>query len=361
MLIICPNCGARYAVDPSALQAPGRDVQCSACGHGWFHPVPEADEDGAGPASDPQPDGPTGHTPQPDDDTVSRASAATADLRQAVAATTAAPPGGASVGPAVHSPQGDGGIARPGSDTGHGAAPPRTGEGALAPDTNPARPPAPPAGEASAAEASTPPRLDPRVEQILREEAQRELQSRRAEASTLEVQTDLGLPDGGARRVSARRVTTAQTAVRPADPGTGDVSAAPAAADTNDDGAIPDPSARPGQRQSAARRRLPDIDQIGDRLADGPAHAATGDYPDERSMHRARSRAGYRLGFFAVVGTTMVAMGLYLGAPQLAALMPSAEPWLTLYVIQIDDWRAGFAIWLDDGLRGLTALISPQR
>jgi predicted Zn finger-like uncharacterized protein len=37
MRLVCPNCDAQYEVDDSAIPAAGRDVQCSACGHGWFH------------------------------------------------------------------------------------------------------------------------------------------------------------------------------------------------------------------------------------------------------------------------------------------------------------------------------------
>lgn len=36
MRIICPNCDAQYEIEPALMPADGRDVQCSACGHGWF-------------------------------------------------------------------------------------------------------------------------------------------------------------------------------------------------------------------------------------------------------------------------------------------------------------------------------------
>lgn len=50
MRLICPNCGAHYAIDPRIIPEAGRDVQCSACGHTWFQtrateqttPVPRA-------------------------------------------------------------------------------------------------------------------------------------------------------------------------------------------------------------------------------------------------------------------------------------------------------------------------------
>jgi predicted Zn finger-like uncharacterized protein len=35
MQVTCPNCGARYAVDPMAIGAAGRTVQCVRCSHRW--------------------------------------------------------------------------------------------------------------------------------------------------------------------------------------------------------------------------------------------------------------------------------------------------------------------------------------
>ena len=43
MRLTCPECGAVYEVPESAIPAGGRDVQCTNCGHGWFH-RPDADE-----------------------------------------------------------------------------------------------------------------------------------------------------------------------------------------------------------------------------------------------------------------------------------------------------------------------------
>lgn len=35
MQVTCPNCGARYAVDPLAIGPNGRTVQCVRCRHQW--------------------------------------------------------------------------------------------------------------------------------------------------------------------------------------------------------------------------------------------------------------------------------------------------------------------------------------
>jgi predicted Zn finger-like uncharacterized protein len=43
MQVTCPNCGARYAVDPMAIGPTGRTVQCMRCSHRWRErPVPAA-------------------------------------------------------------------------------------------------------------------------------------------------------------------------------------------------------------------------------------------------------------------------------------------------------------------------------
>lgn len=49
MRLICPNCGAQYAVADDVIPASGRDVQCSNCAHTWFE-TPGASSDDAAPA-----------------------------------------------------------------------------------------------------------------------------------------------------------------------------------------------------------------------------------------------------------------------------------------------------------------------
>lgn len=47
MQLTCPNCSARYLVDPAAIGPTGRTVQCFRCGHKWQArlAVPEGDAD----------------------------------------------------------------------------------------------------------------------------------------------------------------------------------------------------------------------------------------------------------------------------------------------------------------------------
>jgi predicted Zn finger-like uncharacterized protein len=58
MQVTCPQCGARYAVDPSAIGPSGRTVQCARCSHRWFETVKAA------PAAPPLP--PPDERPVPD-------------------------------------------------------------------------------------------------------------------------------------------------------------------------------------------------------------------------------------------------------------------------------------------------------
>ena len=50
MRLSCPSCGAVYEVPDDAIPAGGRDVQCTNCGHTWFHGDAEDDSPAVAPA-----------------------------------------------------------------------------------------------------------------------------------------------------------------------------------------------------------------------------------------------------------------------------------------------------------------------
>jgi predicted Zn finger-like uncharacterized protein len=60
MQVTCPNCRARYAVDPLAIGPAGRTVQCARCSHRWFEIMKLSDN----PAPPPSP--PPVHAPSAD-------------------------------------------------------------------------------------------------------------------------------------------------------------------------------------------------------------------------------------------------------------------------------------------------------
>ena len=49
MIIACPSCNARYAVDAAKIGVSGRTVKCAKCGHAWAQPGVEPDADMAPP------------------------------------------------------------------------------------------------------------------------------------------------------------------------------------------------------------------------------------------------------------------------------------------------------------------------
>src|SRR5262249_4117794 len=51
MQVTCPNCRARYAVDPLAIGAAGRTVQCARCSHRWFETMRLSDNPAPPPSS----------------------------------------------------------------------------------------------------------------------------------------------------------------------------------------------------------------------------------------------------------------------------------------------------------------------
>lgn len=54
MILTCPNCDTRYAVDGAKFPPQGRTVRCAKCGHSW-HQQAEAPEPESQPAPAPQP------------------------------------------------------------------------------------------------------------------------------------------------------------------------------------------------------------------------------------------------------------------------------------------------------------------
>lgn len=145
MRLICPNCDAQYEVEDGAIPPAGRDVQCSNCGHGWFHvPADPILEEAVGTAAAP--------------------------------AAKAPPP--APVAPPAPVPSPAAAVTDAGDDDG-GGAPAAAGVG-----------PAQPVRRA----------IDENLLAILREEAAREAAVRKAEATrAIETQPDLGLPESGRR------------------------------------------------------------------------------------------------------------------------------------------------------------------
>lgn len=64
MIITCPSCSTRYALDPLAVGTDGRRVRCARCGHTWLAVAPPEQIEGAPPPAMPPATFPDG-TPMP--------------------------------------------------------------------------------------------------------------------------------------------------------------------------------------------------------------------------------------------------------------------------------------------------------
>jgi len=289
MRLICPNCGAQYEVDAQVIPESGRDVQCSNCGHTWFQ----------------------------------RPASQDADLADELGMDLS---GGAQEAEPEVAPQPE--------PEPHPAPEP---EEEIWPEDHEA----PEAGEAEEEPAQGPARreLDDGVLDILREEAERETEARRAEGDGLESQPDLGIAEGGGKRSLRDRVARLR-GVEPED---------------EDDRAEAAAAAAAAQAQAKRRDLLPDIEEINSTLR---AEDAEGAEPAPEDDAPRRRGSGFGLGFGLVVLIALVVVMLYAAAPRIVEAAPALEPALTAYVDFINESR----LWLDrvmeNSVARLTGILS---
>lgn len=338
MRLTCPNCGAQYQVADGAIPATGRDVQCSNCNHVWFEmpgaapePAPNDIPDRPAPAAvPPAPEpAPPAVPPAPpagyDDDGLEDP---LAGVRRTVEQSTQVPPQADHTAP-PSSPAQD----APGADTAQTEPP------APAPAPEP-EPPAPPAPEPIAAAEPDPqpepepatdpshvapvaaaaagamavagaaagaarsgseperPRMTPEIRDILKEEAARETQARRAERPAPEPDIDVAPPR-----------TAAETEAR--------------------------------------ETRFPDIDQINSSLRGQDSDTAKPETPGAAPKDSAaqtpteprKSGRGFWRGFWVVFLIVLLAVLAYLLAPTLAEAVPALKGPLMAYVTWVDQIR----------------------
>lgn len=290
MRLACPNCDARYEVADDAIPEGGRDVQCSNCGHAWFQLSPDAERALAEEAAlygDDLPPPPVPAAPA---------------LSPAPAAAPVPPP-----------------LAPASSDY---------DEEYLdeAPRRSFAPPPAAPALEES-------------VLSVLREEADRETEARRAEAQRqstrraeaegqMQTQPDLGMAEPTPGLTPAQRRMAMLKGENP-------------------DAAPPAPA-----RPTARRDLLPDVEEINSTLQPGQSRHD----PDEEvdalpDLTRGNS---FRTGFLLAVFVLFVAAVIYLAAGSIAALVPALKAPLDSYVGFVD----GIRLWLNGLMDSTTAAIN---
>lgn len=190
-------------------------------------------------------------------------------------------------------------------------------------------PPPPPSDSGAAPEEPPPPAteaprrrvLDPEVQSILREEAERETRLRRGPPEPVETQGEMPLPEGQTEDRRARRMAELEERAEDAFAAGAGVSAGP------------------------RRQLLPDIEEINSSLraaGDRLEKAAITD--EEMRASPARRRSRVRSGFFLVILLAALLTALYANADRVIALVPSAGPAIEQVVSVIDKGR----FWLDD-------------
>lgn len=368
MRLVCPNCDAKYEVPEDAIPETGRDVQCANCGHAWYQMRPRAAA-AAEPVVPPAPVAPPAPSPAP-------APVVTAPPEPAPAPVVAEPapvapppvedPAPAAVAPvaaveeaAAAVPEAAAAVSEAVTEAVEtaeaqvdAAVAPVVDDLAAAVEDVPAAveempaAPADPVVEAAAPVAADPAEeaevdapastgaiaaagvaayaVDESVLAILREEAEREAQARKADAEKLETQTDLG--------VDAAMPASTRKAPVVADPVSGDGMA--------DD------------RLAARRARLPDVEEINSTLR--PAEGTEGDPVVEAPVAAAEGRSSFRTGFLLVLTIAILASAIYGSADAIASAVPALAGPLKAFVGVMDSLR----LQLDGLMQSATVAIN---
>lgn len=291
MRLVCPNCGAQYEVDDRVIPQGGRDVQCSNCGHTWFQ-RPNGAEDG-------QEDRQT-VAPQPE------------PVEPEMTAQAPEPSGAEqATGPEGEPPQA-----------------PSTPEEEEAPEPEP-RPRA----------RRT---LDDNLQEVLRQEAEREARVRAQARQKLETQEELGLENMGPENMGPEYVEPqAPTATRPDQrpdrgPDQRVVAAQERMARLRGLDVEEDTTASGGV--GARRDLLPDIEEINSSLTS----IGSGEIIDDFAEPVRRS--GFGRGFALALLLALIGVALYLYAPLISEKVPALAGALEAYVEVVDKARG----WVDD-------------
>lgn len=306
MRLVCPNCGAQYEVDDRVIPEGGRDVQCSACGHGWYQMPQGQEHDLAAEEAAPD-DILSAEEPDEPEEAFDEAPEDVEDEAREPASWTDGAPEEATVAAEDEDEDEDEESAGP---------PPIMDKPARA--------------------------LDEDVRSILQEEAQRELEARAGEVEhapePVETQPDLGLddrrpsPEEERRRIARERMARMR--------GIDEDDLAEADFDSNLE---PPESDGPSPNR---RAQFPDIEEINSTLdSHAPRGAPMSDVPEAVTGRR----SGFARGFSVVIFLAALLLAVYVLAPKLATSVPALEPMLSAYVEAVNTARAA----LEELLRGL--------
>jgi len=293
MRLICPNCGAQYAVDGSIIPDGGRDVQCSNCGHTWFQ-MPEGEEAAPPPGFDPEPG------PEAEPETEATPEPAPKPAPQETTRIT---------------PQPD-------------AAP--------KPDLEPEPAPVPPQRRA----------LDSAVLDVLREEAEREKAARAAEARPAPEPEASPEPEPNAEPAPEAAAEATSEMPEPDDRAVASESHKARMRGEHPAAAVAALSGRAAHRSEM----LPDIEEINSTLRASADPSRSAEQPGA-VVEEQRKKRGFRMGFGLMVVIFLGLALLYLHGPKVARAVPALETSITSYISSVNAGR----LWLDDLLRGASS------
>jgi hypothetical protein len=188
--------------------------------------------------------------------------------------------------------------------------------------------------------------LDDNLLAVLREEAEREVAQRRAEASRgIETQADLGIESANVAAPAA----TPQPSVAAPRNATSKQDFSYLSSDADLETTVPEASVRPPPR----RDLLPDVEVISSTLRSS-SNGADDDNPMP-DLPPVRRSSGFRSGFLLSVLLAVIVVVAYVMAPSLAEQFPAAKGALDAYVIAID----GLRLWVGKIVANLNGMLEP--
>lgn len=336
MRLVCPNCDAKYEVPEDAIPDAGRDVQCANCSHAWFQ-VRARTASAAVMTNQPEPAAEPVASPAVAEPPVVIETAAEAEnLTEPAVSTGKSTAAGKGAIPAAETPPPE-------------VEPPEAAPMAAisGPEGNAATPEpvtAEPAPQSVGAEAEPGHGLDAWPEMaeeadlapliaaratdegvltILREEAEREAEARRADGQPNENQPDPGVDATPAARKK----------------GAGKKS-------------VPEPME--AAKSSARRDLLPDVEEINSTLR--PSDLPEAEFVGDPEAVARDGRGAFRSGFLLVLSAAILGGAIYIASAWLANLIPALEGPLKAYVGLID----GVRLSLDSLMQSATRLISGE-
>ncbi len=351
MRLICPNCGAQYEVAEDSVPAAGRDVQCSNCGHTWLErpgssvaAEQELTSTGgaaagavagaaASAASTVGGDDVAGSVSDGLEEFAESAQAKVDSGKNAVSDLMSAGAGDAAANAMddAASAAGDmtdavtdraGDLAGSAKDAASGIA--DSASDAASDIADKAKDAA---GEAAETVSRSVPKheLEDSVADILKQEADLELDARQSESGSLETQTDIpmDLPEGDMESQARDRIAKLKGEESSAAANVAAVSALAAGAAAT--------------ASTTGKEVLPDIDEINSTLRTN-AERGEAVAPPPEQVEKTK-RKGFRWGFWGILFLILLAVLIYLFADQIIGMAPASEGAVTGYVDTINGMR----------------------